>query len=326
MNTISKQELWVVSMEIRNGCPSQSIPLGCYTQEDVAIAEADRLYQEKRQEFLRRVQGYDDYDPCYLRDQESARYLSYKTSLWQMESMCVSITPNYLFTDLSATAANLHTAPQPETENGTLLNLYMTCPECGGQIWKEAEEEDGGFCCNDCGEYCQPEQMGGKVVPQAASMKQLSFMLTLSTAHICPDTAELLDAEALDSNHLQYLPVYSKDEYGWFIYLSSYHLADKPQVPEDLRACIEYAQNLGCEILCLDRDGEQVEDRLPIYNWQGGEKMEQTYLERIEALYEDVKEDSTIPEEVLTEALETIASVREILWDYSAEVKSWRRQ
>lgn len=46
--------------------------------------------------------------------------------------------------------------------------------------------------------------------------------------------------------------------------------------------------------------------------------MEQTYLELIEKLYEDVKSDSGIPEDARVEIEETLASLRDLLWDYSA--------
>ena len=45
---------------------------------------------------------------------------------------------------------------------------------------------------------------------------------------------------------------------------------------------------------------------------------EQTYLELIEKLYEDVKSDAGISSDVRTEVEETLASLRDLLWDYSA--------
>lgn len=46
--------------------------------------------------------------------------------------------------------------------------------------------------------------------------------------------------------------------------------------------------------------------------------VEQTYLELIKKLYEDVESDSGIPNDVRIEAKKTLASLRDILWDYSA--------
>ena len=46
--------------------------------------------------------------------------------------------------------------------------------------------------------------------------------------------------------------------------------------------------------------------------------MQQTYLEQIEKLYESVKTDTTIPEGDRTEIEETLASLYDLLWGYSA--------
>lgn len=47
-------------------------------------------------------------------------------------------------------------------------------------------------------------------------------------------------------------------------------------------------------------------------------KTEQTYLEQIEKLYEDIKSDPTIPKDARIEIEETLASLRDLLWGYSA--------
>ena len=47
-------------------------------------------------------------------------------------------------------------------------------------------------------------------------------------------------------------------------------------------------------------------------------KTEQSYLEQLEKLYEDIKSDSTIPKDVRIEIEETLASLRDLLWVYSA--------
>jgi len=46
--------------------------------------------------------------------------------------------------------------------------------------------------------------------------------------------------------------------------------------------------------------------------------MEQTYLEAIEALHSAIETNHCMPSAVKTEAIETLASLRDILWDYSA--------
>lgn len=87
-------------------------------------------------------------------------------------------------------------------------------------------------------------------------------VVTLSTIHIRPETAELID----DGKFTE-LSVYKKEEYGWWIYLPDY-VDDKQsdQIPEDLKDCITYAKGLGCCWLCLDCDGQEM-DCLKKYEW-----------------------------------------------------------
>lgn len=86
---------------------------------------------------------------------------------------------------------------------------------------------------------------------------EIDKMLTLSTAHIDQESANYLDEESD-------LVVYSKHEFGWFVYTgeSTYLLT----VPEPLKRVIRFAQSKGCAWLCLDRDGQTI-DELTIYNW-----------------------------------------------------------
>lgn len=91
-------------------------------------------------------------------------------------------------------------------------------------------------------------------------------MITLSTAHITVRTSLLLnDERATDRLGLI---VYLKGEYGWFIHIpEDEDFSDENcKVPRDLRACLLYAVNSDCEWLCLDCDGDVV-DELPTYNW-----------------------------------------------------------
>ena len=84
--------------------------------------------------------------------------------------------------------------------------------------------------------------------------------LTISTAHIKKSTANMVDAEEIFD-----MVVYKKDELGWWIVTSPNILRD-PDVPSDLKTCVELALQYDCEWLCLDRDGE-VLDNLPTYDW-----------------------------------------------------------
>ena len=95
-------------------------------------------------------------------------------------------------------------------------------------------------------------------------------MLTLSTAHITPETDTLLEGEA-ESNSNIHLPVcHKKGEYGYFIYVSPKITPEKDEgykaAPEDLLACMKLAYDKHCVWLCLDRDGP-IEDVLPTYEW-----------------------------------------------------------
>ena len=95
------------------------------------------------------------------------------------------------------------------------------------------------------------------------STLEIAKILTLSTAHIRPETAERLD------NGLKGLiPVY-KYEYGWIIFstAATYHEEDYATLPEDLKACVSLAVKHGCDWLRLDCDGERYEGLLPLYEW-----------------------------------------------------------
>lgn len=91
---------------------------------------------------------------------------------------------------------------------------------------------------------------------------EIKKMLTISTAHITDETADLLDANQLN------VVMYNKGEFGWFIHLDEDNLSnyydsnDKASyfyIPEELLKLMKFAQDLGCKWLCLDRDGEELE-------------------------------------------------------------------
>ena len=99
-------------------------------------------------------------------------------------------------------------------------------------------------------------------------MMEIARMLTISTAHISKETADLLAG----NYPIELVPVwemsvgiYAKEEYGWYIYFS---LAEHihPSMPEDLAACLHLARQYQCSVLCLDNDGDVVEG-LPVYDW-----------------------------------------------------------
>ena len=82
-------------------------------------------------------------------------------------------------------------------------------------------------------------------------------MLTLSTAHIKPETAKWLDKANSCS------PVYKKDEFGWFIFIDYSEKHDN--IPKDLAKVIDFAKKNGCSWLCLDRDANETK-LLPVYD------------------------------------------------------------
>ena len=92
-------------------------------------------------------------------------------------------------------------------------------------------------------------------------MLEICKMLTISTAHITKETADMLSISETD------LIVYDKDEYGWWIAVCDIDLYELSGVPDDLAACVRLAMQNGCEWLCLDCDGEVV-DCLPTYEWE----------------------------------------------------------
>lgn len=86
--------------------------------------------------------------------------------------------------------------------------------------------------------------------------------LTVSIVHIKRETASYLEKE----DHEE-LIVYTKGEYGWFIYIGSEYLEEELEyAPEDLVQVIRFAQKQDCQWLVLDCDGEEVHE-LPTYEW-----------------------------------------------------------
>lgn len=94
---------------------------------------------------------------------------------------------------------------------------------------------------------------------------EITKMLTISTAHITKETALLLDICTDGVVREISNPVYSKGDYGWFIYIGC-NDSDDPFIPNDLRKCLKLAENNDCDWLCLDRDAEIV-DGLDKYEW-----------------------------------------------------------
>lgn len=92
---------------------------------------------------------------------------------------------------------------------------------------------------------------------------EITKCLTLSTAHISKNTANLLDKE-IKTPYLN-LPVYDKTGVGWFIYIPT-NLNELDKLPSDLTKVLSLAKDLNCNMLCLDSDGDII-SWLPKYDW-----------------------------------------------------------
>ncbi|MDO9114942.1 MAG: hypothetical protein Q7U63_14255 [Polaromonas sp.] len=86
-------------------------------------------------------------------------------------------------------------------------------------------------------------------------------MLDLSTAHLKPETRSLLTQDLVDG-----ALIYPKGPWGWFVHVPTEDdgLTIGDEVPADLKACIQYAQQLQQNWLMLDNDGTVASD-LPVY-------------------------------------------------------------
>ena len=98
-------------------------------------------------------------------------------------------------------------------------------------------------------------------------MLEIEKILTLSTAHITLDTNNMLIRES-DPNFCGCLTVYSKDDYGFFIFVPDMEQleADGLNIPNDLMCCMKLASENGCSWLCLDCAGSEAEG-LVTYEW-----------------------------------------------------------
>ena len=112
-------------------------------------------------------------------------------------------------------------------------------------------------------------------VPRHGSVKSLEIgkLLTISTAHISRETADLLELAVKDDTDLSLPVVFTKGEYGYVVHISEELTGDRnadlnlySDTPEDLYKCQKLAVENGCDWLVLDRDGD-IADGLPVYEW-----------------------------------------------------------
>ena len=109
----------------------------------------------------------------------------------------------------------------------------------------------------------EADQMVSKMVERSHTPAQLDIikMLTLSTAHIKKETAELFNAFEIPFD----ICIYDKEHYGWF--LTDWDLSQSNDIPIDLLACLRFAEENGCQWLCFDCDGMTVSG-LPTHVWE----------------------------------------------------------
>lgn len=94
---------------------------------------------------------------------------------------------------------------------------------------------------------------------------EINKMLTISTGHVTATTLGLLEKDPVVNNFPE-IGVYEKGDYGFILYLTGEELLDRlDQLPADLAEVVEFSINAGCNVLCLDCDGEEV-DELPWYD------------------------------------------------------------
>lgn len=89
---------------------------------------------------------------------------------------------------------------------------------------------------------------------------EINKMLTISSTHIKPETWKTLENEPPFE-----IVVYNKEcefgLYGFFILVID---SESCNAPEDLAACMRFAEDHDCAWLCLDTDGEVLPE-LPTY-------------------------------------------------------------
>ncbi|WP_047155442.1 hypothetical protein [Aneurinibacillus tyrosinisolvens] len=90
-------------------------------------------------------------------------------------------------------------------------------------------------------------------------------LLTISTAHISPNTACWLDEQAsLTGRNKVQLIVYPKGEYGWFLPVYDEMIDPEKKFPRDLLFVLGYALGADCSWIIFDPDAD---DTLQKFDW-----------------------------------------------------------
>lgn len=92
-----------------------------------------------------------------------------------------------------------------------------------------------------------------------ATGPEINTMLTISTAHISPQTREEWQ-ETLDTNSYQTnedFVIYGKDGYGFFMYITN--KTGEHTTNKTLKKIIEFAVDYNADIICFDSDGPTID-------------------------------------------------------------------
>lgn len=168
-------------------------------------------------------------------------------------------------------------------------DVIHDCPWWGTEWGYECPHSGHGVCfdtpCSGPEEYDKTEHetsqlSDAEAEPVAAPVAQqnadngleICKVLTISTAHITESTWDLLmECDNAGARHgYSGLCVYSKADYGFFIYIVKEEFLahiENDDCPEDLLDVVKFAIAHGCELLCLDSDAKMVMHDLPLYEW-----------------------------------------------------------
>lgn len=140
-----------------------------------------------------------------------------------------------------------------------LYCLADNLPDCGDE---ESIEEAQRVYAKGYEAYQKASVLTGKDADAGTTSLEISRMLTLSTGHLTEETRVMLD---VNDDEL-YLPVFPKD-YGWLICLTDWDEYDEDieSLPDDLRLCLQFADDHDCEWICFDSDSATVSS-LPLYD------------------------------------------------------------
>lgn len=102
-------------------------------------------------------------------------------------------------------------------------------------------------------------------------------MLDVSNAHLTSKTRALLEQKNVEG-----VLFYDKGPWGWFVHIpeKSEEFSLSEDVPDDLRQCIEYAQDRAFHWIMFDCDGTAIPD-LPLYEEIGIGEPQMTTESRI---------------------------------------------